>query len=96
MYSIERTKVFDRDVKKFLRSGGDLKRLKKALEYLSVGKAIPAQFRDHQLKGRLRICRELHIEHDWLLVYEKDGKTLRIVCLWLLSHKKLQQRERDL
>ncbi|TSC57497.1 MAG: hypothetical protein Greene041619_1123 [Candidatus Peregrinibacteria bacterium Greene0416_19] len=56
----------------------------------------PPGLSDHQLQGKFRHCRELYVEHDWLLVYEKDGKRLRIVCLWLVTHKKLRQRERNL
>ncbi|MDA0376524.1 MAG: type II toxin-antitoxin system YafQ family toxin [bacterium] len=96
MYQLERTKGFNRDVKKFLASGGNVAKLQRALEYIETGKPLPARFRDHQLKGKLGHCRELHVDSDWLLVYEKDGKKLRVVCLWLLSHKKLQQRERSL
>ncbi|MCA9371222.1 MAG: type II toxin-antitoxin system YafQ family toxin, partial [Candidatus Peregrinibacteria bacterium] len=90
MYQLVRTKGFDRDVRHFLKSGGSATRLHRALQYLEDGDPLPNSFRDHQLKGKLRDLRELHIESDWLLVYKKDGKQLQVVCLWLLTHKKLQ------
>ena len=36
---------------------------------LAKGEALPAKYRDHQLKGRLSIFRECHIKGDWLLIY---------------------------
>lgn len=73
-----------------------MERIREVLELLRSGNALPQSFCDHQLSGKLRAYRELHIEHDWLLVYKKDGKRLRIACLWLVSHKKLKERERSM
>lgn len=96
MFQLLRTKAFDRDVKNYLAKGGSSKRLADVLHGLRTGNALPPWFRDHGLQGKLHRCRELHVEPDWLLVYQKDGKRLRILCLWLISHKKLQERERSL
>jgi mRNA interferase YafQ len=96
MFRIERTKGFERDVKHYLAKDGDPESLKTALQHLARRESLPPWFRDHALRGKLRKFRELHVEPDWLLVYEKDGKKLRIVCLWLVSHKKLRERERSL
>nr|WP_240430911.1 type II toxin-antitoxin system mRNA interferase toxin, RelE/StbE family [Streptococcus caballi] len=30
---------------------------------------LPASLKDHELKGKWRGIRELHIESDWLLAY---------------------------
>lgn len=96
MFQLLRTKAFDRDVKNYITKGGNLKRLADALHRLHTNNGLPPWFRDHILQGKLRHCCELHVEPDWLLVYQKDGKRLRILCLWLVSHKKLQERERSL
>ena len=95
MYSIVRTKAFERDVKQFLKKGGSPERLEAALLALRINE-VPPGLRDHSLQGKLRSTRELHVEPDWLLVYEKDGTQLRIICLWLVTHKKLRERERAL
>lgn len=95
-FALFRTKAFERDVKKYLAKGGSKKQLETVLTLLRTGAPLPPWFRDHQLQGKLRRCRELHVEPDWLLVYEKDGKRLRILCLWLVSHKKLKEREQAL
>jgi len=89
-----RTKTFEKDVRKYFEHGGSDRRLSAALYALASGKELPPWFRDHQLQGKLRQCRELHVEEDWLLVYRKDGKKLIVTCLWLVSHKKLRERQR--
>ena len=94
MFALVRTKAFMRDVRVYLKRGGDEKRLEAALRCLRYDVALPQGFLDHQLHGKLSSYRELHVEHDWLLVYHRDGKKLIVTCLWLVSHQKLRQRQR--
>lgn len=75
---------------------GDLRRIHRAIDLLRKGDPLPASLRDHQLLGKLREYRELHISHDWLLVYKRESGNLHILCIWLVSHKKLKERERFL
>lgn len=96
MFELVRTKAFERDTRRYFAKGGDDDRLEAVLAHLQRGDILPAWLHDHQLQGKMRAYRELHVEGDWLLVYEKDGKRLRIVCLWLVTHKKLRERERSL
>lgn len=96
MYTVDFQSSFIRDLKKYKRSGGDIQRVHEIISMLKAGKALPAALRDHQLMGKIKHYRELHVEHDQLLVYEKKGKELRIICLWLVTHKKLRERERSM
>ena len=96
MFAIEFTPAFVRDLKKYAKRGGDLDRVHSIIEQLREGDLLPVSLRDHQLLGKLREFRELHIGHDWLLVYKKDGKRLRICCIWLVTHKKLREQERSI
>jgi mRNA interferase YafQ len=96
MFKLQRTTLFIRDLAKYLAKGGSEERLEMALECLRSGKELPPWFRDHALRGTLRGMRELHLEADWLLIYRKDGKKFIIMCLWLVTHKKLRERERSL
>jgi len=93
MYTLEYANAFLRDVKAYYRHGGTEQKLGRVLRLLQAGKALPPALRDHQLSGKLRRFRELHVEPDWLLVYEKNGKELRIFCLWLATHKQLKERQ---
>lgn len=95
MYTIDVLPSFLRDLKKYQRTVGSVERVHAVLAMLQKGEPLPHALRDHQLQGKLRRYRELHVEADWLLVYEKDGKRIIITCLWLVSHKKLRERERS-
>jgi mRNA interferase YafQ len=95
MFAIEFTPAFVRDLKKYCKQGGDIDRVHVILDQLRKGEALPQSLHDHQLLGKLSEYRELHVGHDWLLVYKKDGKHLHIFCIWLVTHKKLRERERS-
>lgn len=94
MFTLQYSNVFWRDADTYYGHGGTEERLREILDLLENGAPLPASLRDHQLQGKLRQWRELHVEGDWLLVYRKDGKKLIITCLWLVSHKKLRERGR--
>lgn len=96
MYKIDFLPLFERDLKKYQRSGGDVPRVHEIIDMLRRDEILPPSLHDHQLHGALRQYRELHIKGDWLLMYQKDGKRFIITCLWLVSHKKLRERERSL
>lgn len=79
MFEIQRTSQFKRDVKKAQKRGKDTERLKTVLGLLVQGKALPAKYRNHPLKGVYKDCRECHIEPDWLLVYRIEANVLQLV-----------------
>lgn len=96
MYTIDFQSSFVRDLKKYQRAHGNVQRVHDVIDLLRTDKQLPLSLRDHQLQGKLRKYRELHIEKDWLLVYQKDGTKLVLTCLWLVNHQKLRERERTL
>lgn len=95
MYTIEFTSAFIRDLKKYCKKSRDADRVHSILEKLRIGTPLSQAFHDHQLAGKLKDYRELHVVPDWLLVYRKDGKKMCILCLWIVNHKKLKERERS-
>jgi len=52
---------------------------------------LPANWKDHQLKGNMKLYRECHIggSGDWLLVYEKRETTMILYLLGTGSHADL-------
>ena len=54
------------------------------VEILQDGGVIPAKYRDHTMsptsKSVWQGCRELHINPDWLLIYETNETTIRLVA----------------
>jgi len=79
MRSIRRDTQFKRDVKRLLRRGKDMHKLKEIIDRLVRAQELPARTGDHQLKGTLKDCRECHIEGDWLLIYRIEGSELCLI-----------------
>jgi mRNA interferase YafQ len=77
MLPIRPTSRFKRDLKRAGRQGRNLPKLKGVLETLAIPEALPAEFKDHKLKGEWRDFRECHIEPDWLLIYSITDFELR-------------------
>ena len=79
MFELLRTSQFKRDVKKTKRRGKDTDRLKTVIVLLAQGRTLPAKYKDHQLKGVYKDCRECHLEPDWLLIYRIEANVLQLV-----------------
>lgn len=69
MRTFSRTSQFKRDVKLAGRRGKDLAKLKTVLDLLIDGAELPAQYKDHPLRGNYAGSRDCHIEPDWVLIY---------------------------
>lgn len=70
---------FQKDVKRANKRGYNLKKLKLVMDTLIEGKSLPKKFVDHPLKGDFSICRECHIEPDWILIYYVEGNEITFV-----------------
>lgn len=70
---------FKRDVKLNIKRGKDMTKLRQLMLLLIEEKLIPAEYKDHALKGNWKHHRDSHIEPDWLLIYKIDGKDLYFV-----------------
>ncbi len=79
MRLIRRDTQFKRDVKRLKKRNKDFEKLKRTIKLLAAGEKLPAETRDHRLKGTLKDCRECHIEPDWLLIYRIEGSELCLV-----------------
>ena len=79
MLEILRTSRFKRDVKRAKKRGKDTDRLRTVIVLLAQGRTLPGKYKDHQLKGVFKDCRECHVEPDWLLLYRIEAKALQLV-----------------
>ena len=79
MFEILRTSQFKRDVKKATKRGKGTDRLKTVIVLLAQGRTLPAKYKDHQLKGVYKDCRECHVEPDWLLIYRIEANVLQLI-----------------
>jgi mRNA interferase YafQ len=56
----------------------DMTKLRTVLLLLLEQEDLPADYRDHPLRGDWRGFRDLHIEPDWLLIYRIEGDELQL------------------
>lgn len=69
-YGIVITSMFKKDLKLIKKRGYDLSLLKNVVDTLAEGKLLSEKYKDHNLIGNYKGCRECHITPDWLLIYE--------------------------
>lgn len=61
------------------RRGKDLDKLKIVIELLLYDRELPTTLRDHELTGQWKGARDLHIDPDWLLLYEISDEELVLI-----------------
>ena len=88
-YEIRVTNQFKKDVKLAKKQGKDIDKLFEVVGVLADGKPLDEKYRDHDLSGNFKGCRECHIEPDWLLIYEIDNDVLILVLNRVGSHSEL-------
>ena len=72
MLKLRTTNRFEKDYKKALKSGCDMKKLKRVMGWIASEQALPQELRDHKLIGNYRNRRECHLAGDWLLIYKLE------------------------
>ena len=86
MRSASFTGQFRRDVKLAKKRGKDIGKLRDVIDLLLAGQPLPRALRDHPLKGKWELNRDLHIEPDWVLIYT------RVTLLGLLAPRPISRR----
>ena len=78
MLNIDYTTQFKKDLKLARRRQKSLKKIQDIMEKIASEEPLEKRLFDHPLTGEWRGFRELHIEPDWLLIYEitSDKKTV--------------------
>ena len=78
MLHIDYTTQFKKDLKLARRRQKSLKKIQDIMEKIASEETLEKKLLDHPLTGEWRGFRELHIEPDWLLIYEitPDKKTV--------------------
>ena len=79
MRTARRSGRFKRDVSRAEKRGWDLSKLRRVLLFLIEDSPLPAELRDHPLKGEWKGYRDLHIEPDWILIYRVTGDEVELV-----------------
>lgn len=88
-YEVRFTTQFKKDLKLAKKQGKDTEKLFAVIEKLANGETLEEKYRDHDLSGNYKGCRECHIEPDWLLVYEVIDDVLVLMLYRVGSHSDL-------
>ena len=88
-YEVKFTNQFKKDLKLAQKQEKNTDKLFTVIEKLANGDPLEAKYRDHELVGNYKGCRECHIEPDWLLVYEIMDDVLVLMLYRLGSHSEL-------
>jgi mRNA interferase YafQ len=76
MREITKTTQFKKEFKLMMKRGRDEKKIQKIFEFLIMDEPLPAKYKDHKLIGDYEGSREVHIESDWLLIYQDSKNEL--------------------
>lgn len=88
-YRIAQTSKFKKDLKAIIKRGYNISLMGAVVDVLAEGKELPEKYRDHNLTGNYKGCRECHITPDWLLIYEVADKELILYLTRTGSHSDL-------
>lgn len=88
-YKVVEASAYRKDYKRAKRQGRDMSELRDVIGLLETGMPLPAEYRDHPLKGSYQGYRECHIEPDWLLVYKIDKGVLVLLLARTGTHSEL-------
>ena len=75
-YDVKYTSRFKKDYKLLKKRGYDMGKLLDVVDMLREGRELPAEYKDHPLRGDYVGHRDCHIEPDWVLIYFKSESTL--------------------
>ena len=89
MYKIRPSIKFQKDLKRVQKRGYDISLLTDVLNILANGEPLPAKYKDHNLSGNYKGCRECHISPDWLLIYEVANGELILYLIRTGTHSDL-------
>ncbi|MSP33488.1 MAG: type II toxin-antitoxin system YafQ family toxin [Rickettsiales bacterium] len=76
MKKIESSNRFEKELRQMFKRGKSLQKFRDILDILITGREIPAKYRDHKLQGEFKNFRDLHIEPDWVLIYQVTGNVV--------------------
>jgi len=88
-YEVKFTNQFKRDIKLAKKQDRDTEKLFAAIEKLACSEVLDARYKDHNLTGNYKGCRECHIEPNLLLIYEIFESSRVLMVYRAGSHSEL-------
>lgn len=84
LYKLKFSRDFNRTFAKLRQKDKDL--VETTLGLLALGKKLPASYKNHRLKGKLKDRYDCHVRGDLVLVYEKNEKALILTAIKIGKH----------
>lgn len=90
-YEVIYSNNFKKDLKKVIKQGKSLDKLNIIVDKLANGEELDSKYKDHKLVDdkNFKNCRELHIEPNWLLVYQIIDDELILLLVRTGSHSEV-------
>lgn len=90
-YDVVYSNKFKKNLKKCLKQGKDIKKLKVVIDKLANKEELDPKYKNHNLLNDkyYKDCCECHIEPDWLLVYHYDNNDLVLLLVNIDSHSEI-------
>lgn len=91
LYEIKTTATFKKNIKKAIKQGKNIKKLKYVITKLANKEPLDFKYKDHNLINDKNYsdCKECHIDPDWLLVYKYIDSSLILLLIATGSHSEL-------
>ena len=89
-YNLATSKEFLKNYEMLVKRNYKMKLLDDVIEMLLRGETLPAEYKDHPLKGNWQGYRECHIQFDWLLIYQIRENTLVLMLSRTGTHSDLR------
>ena len=90
-YQIKFTSSFKKSLKKVLKQGKELKKIKTIIVKLANKEELEIKYKNHELNDnkKFKNCKECHVEPDWLLVYKYYENDLILLLVETGSHSEI-------
>ena len=87
-FKVQYSTKFKKNLKKSLKQGKDIKKLKVIVDKLANEEILDACYKNHKLVNdkNYKDCYECHIEPDWLLIYKYVDNELILLLINIGSH----------
>jgi mRNA interferase YafQ len=89
MYKLSYTKGFEKDLKRAVKRGYNIKLLEEVIDALEQTGNLDATYLPHKLKGVYSYCMECHIKPDWLLIWSQNNHSKEITLIGTGTHSDL-------
>lgn len=89
MYQIDYSNRFNKDLKRCMKRGLNIKLIKDAIDLLAETGTLPREYRPHKLVNKKREIWECHIQPDWLMTWEQNDTQLTLLFLQTGTHSDL-------